>query len=553
MPPDLDPPAAIQAGTTPASAALGAPQTTSAGPPAAGQQTQTATSAARSSAMVTAGIILSRLVGLLRQRVTAHFFGTSELADVIAAAFRAGNITQNLLGEGTLSATFIPVYARLRAAGDARRASHFALSALGLLLVAAAVASIAGVLAAPWLSFVVAAGFDADKLASTTRIVRIIFPMTGLLVLSAWGLGVLNAHRRFFLPYAAPVAWSAAQIAGLLACGAWLGMRGEPLAEALAWSALAGAALQLSLLLPSARSLLGGLTPRLDARDPSVREAGSKLPAALLGRGIIQVSGLVDTLLVSFLGAGANAAFNYAQTVYLLPMSVLGVGEAAVALPEMARDTAEADVARRNEALSRRLGASLARITVLTVPAAAVFMVLGRELITLLLQTGTFDKASTARVEPLVCAYGLALLGNAAGRVLITASFALGDTRTPARYALYRVVVSTAVALLLMRWLDVLGVVLGAVIAGWVEAIALGHRVRREIGGLGLDQIRIGRVALLAAISVGCGAAVKAALPEAAAAAPWGAALILAACGGAFAVAAPALGLFSLKSLLRRR
>ncbi|WP_437616487.1 murein biosynthesis integral membrane protein MurJ [Sorangium sp. So ce834] len=551
MPPDPDPPAATPAGTAPASAALGAAAAAGASRPAAGPEA--APSAARSSAMVTAGIILSRLVGLIRQRVTAHFFGTSELADVIAAAFRAGNITQNLLGEGTLSATFIPVYARLRAAGDARRAAHFALSALGLLLVAAAAASLLGVLAAPWLSFLVAAGFDEDKLASTTRVVRIIFPMTGLLVLSAWGLGVLNAHRRFFLPYAAPVAWSAAQIAGLLACGAWLGMRGEPLAEALAWSAFAGAALQLALLLPSARALLGGLAPRLDAKDPSVREAAGKLPAALLGRGIIQVSGLVDTLLVSFLGAGANAAFNYAQTIYLLPMSILGTGEAAVALPEMARDTAEADVARRNEALSRRLGASLARITVLTAPATAVFLVFGRELITLLLQTGTFDRASTARVEPLVGAYGLALLGNAAGRVLITASFALGDTRTPARYALYRVLVSTAVALLLMRRLDVLGVVLGAVIAGWVEAIALALRVRREIGGLGLDQIRIGRVAALTAVSVGCGAALRAALPEAIAATPWGAALILAGCGGAFAVAAPALGLFSLRSLLRRR
>ncbi|WP_437971757.1 murein biosynthesis integral membrane protein MurJ [Sorangium sp. So ce260] len=551
MPPDLDPPAATQAGTTPGSAAPGAPAAAGARRPAAGHEA--APSAARSSAMVTAGIILSRLVGLIRQRVTAHFFGTSELADVLAAAFRAGNITQNLLGEGTLSATFIPVYARLRAASDARRAAHFALSALGLLLVAAAAASIVGVLAAPWLSFLVAAGFDEDKLASTTRIVRIVFPMTGLLVLSAWGLGVLNAHRRFFLPYAAPVAWSAAQIAGLLVCGAWLGMRGEPLAEALAWSAFAGAALQLALLLPAARSLLGGLRPRLDARDPSVREAGGKLPAALLGRGVIQVSGLVDTLLVSFLGTGANAAFNYAQTIYLLPMSILGTGEAAVALPEMARDTAEADVARRNEALSRRLGASLARITVLTVPATAVFLVLGRELITLLLQTGTFDRASTARVEPLVCAYGLALLGNAAGRVLITTSFALGDTRTPARYALYRVIVSTVVALLLMQRLDVLGVVLGAVIAGWVEAIALALRVRREIGGLGLDQVRVGRVAALTVVSVGCGVALRAALPEGIAATPWGAALVLAGCGGAFALAAPALGLFSLRSLLRRR
>ncbi|AUX23005.1 virulence factor MviN [Sorangium cellulosum] len=550
MPPDLDPPAATPAGAPPANAAPGARGPADAARPAAAQAAPP--SAARSSAMVTAGIILSRLVGLLRQRVTAHFFGTSELADVLTAAFRAGNITQNLLGEGTLSATFIPVYARLRAAGEARRAARFALSALGLLLVAAAIASALGVLAAPWVSFLIAAGFSEEKLASMARIVRIVFPMTGLLVLSAWGLGVLNAHRRFFLPYAAPVAWSAAQIAGLLVFGAWLGVRGEPLAEVLAWSAFGGAALQLALLLPSARKLLGGLRPRLDSSDPGVREAGAKLPAALLGRGIIQVSGLVDTLLVSFLGAGANAAFHYAQTIYLLPMSVLGAGEAAVALPEMARDTAEADVARRNEALSRRLGASLARLTVLTVPTMAVFLVLGRELITLLLQTGTFDRASTARVEPLLGAYGLALLANAAGRVLITTSFALGDTRTPARYALYRMLVSTGVALVLMRWLDVLGVVLGAVIAGWVEAIALARRVRREIGGLGLDQIRLGRVAALAVISVGCGAALRAALPGALAETPWGAALVLSSCGVAFAVAAPALGLFSLKSLLRR-
>jgi putative peptidoglycan lipid II flippase len=335
--------------------------------------------------------------------------------------------------------------------------------------------------------------------------------------------------------------------------GSWLGQRQEPLAEVLAWSAFAGAALQLGVLLPAARHLLGGLTPRFDTRDPSVREAAAKLPAALLGRGVIQISGLVDTLLVSFLGTGANAVFNYAQTVYLLPMSLLGTGEAAAALPEMARDTAEVDIARRNEALSRRLGASLARITVLTVPATAAFVVLGRELIMLLLQTGTFDRSSTARVEPLLAAYGFALLGNASGRVLITMSFALGDTKTPARYALYRVLVSTAIALALMRRLDVLGVVIGAVVAGWVEAIALAYRVRKVIGRLGLEQVRAGRVAALTAISVGCGAALRAALPAALAATPLGAALILGAFGGAFALAAPALGLFSLRSLLRRR
>ena len=503
--------------------------------------------------MVAAGIVLSRLVGLLRQRVAAHYFGTSAMADVLAAAFRAGNITQNLLGEGTLSATFIPVYARLRGGGKGREAAHFALSALGLLLVVAAAASLIGVIAAPWLSFGIAAGFDAEKLASTTRIVRIVFPMTGLLVLSAWGLGVLNAHRQFFLPYAAPVAWSAAQIAALVVAGAWLGQRGEPLAEAMAWGAFAGAALQLGLLLPAARRLLGGLRPRFDTRDPSVREAAGKLPAALIGRGVIQVSGLVDTLLVSFLGPGANAAFGYAQTIYLLPMSLLGTGEAAAALPEMAREVADGDVERRNAALRQRLGASLARIAVLTVPATAALGLLGRDVIALLLQTGSFDREATDRVVPLLAAYGLALLGNAAGRVLITMLFALGDARTPARFAIFRVMVSTGLALVLMRRLDVLGVVLGAVIAGWAEAALLGWRVRGAIGGLGLEQVRAGRIALLPAASVGCGVGVRAALPAALQGTPLGALLSLGAFGAGFVIAAPALGLLDPRALLRRR
>lgn len=509
-------------------------------------------STARSAALVTAGIFLSRIFGLLRQRVVAHYFGTSPLADVLAAAFRVGNITQNLLGEGTLSASFIPVYAKLRGAAKGREAVHFALASLGLLIAAAALVSAVGMLAAPWLTWLIAAGFDEQKLGSTAGIVRIVFPMTGLLVLSAWALGVLNAHRRFFLPYAAPVVWSLAQIAGLVLAGSWLKLRGQPLAHALAWSALAGAGLQLLLLLPAARSLLGSLRPRIDTKDPAVGEAARRLPAAIAGRGVIQISGLVDNLLVSFLGTGAIAVFGYAQTIYLLPMSLLGTGEAAAALPEMARDTADEDKDRRNAALRSRLGASLARITTLTLPAMAAFGLLGRELITLFFQGGSFVRSDTARVEPILAAYGLALLGNASGRVLGTTCFALGDTKTPARYALVRVVVSTALALALMRPLGVLGVVLGAVTAGWVEAAALALRVRSAIGGLGLEQVRIARIVALAGISVGAGLGARAALPASMTEGLLGSLAVLVAFGIAFLVAARLLNLFSLRSLTRR-
>lgn len=505
----------------------------------------------RHAAMVTAGILLSRLTGLLRQTVSAHFFGTSAYADVLRVSFQVGNITQNLLGEGTLSASFIPIYAKLRVDGRPGEASRFALAALGLLMVCIGAASLLGVVFAPELAALIAGGFDADKLAATTRVVRVAFPMTGLLALSAWALGVLNAHGRFFLPYAAPVLWSLAQIGAMVGAGAWLHREGESLAMAVVWGALVGAVLQLAILLPTAGRLLGGLWPHVDLKSVSIRVALRRLPAALLGRGVIQLSGLVDAYLVSFVGSGANAIFGYAQTIYLLPMALLGTGEAAAALPEMARDTAS-DRESRDRALRRRLGASLARVTILTLPTMAGLGLLGGELITLLLQSGRFDRGSTAQVEPVLAVYGLALLANAGGRVLTTTAYALGDTRTPAQFAVARVVVSTLVALALVRPLGVLGVVIGSVVAAWIELIALAVWIRREIGGLGLDQVPIARIVVLTIASVGAGVVTRSVLPDSLAATRPGAAVILASAAVVFAVAASRLRLFDVRSMLRR-
>lgn len=527
-------------------AALSPPPIGSASAPAPAQ------SAAKSAALVTVGIVLSRLAGLIRQVVTAHFFGTTGFADVLRVSFQVGNITQNLLGEGTLSASFIPVYAKLRGQKRDREAVHFALSALGILLLMTAVASTLGSLLAPQLTTLIAGGFDPDKVEATARVVRIVFPMTGLLALSAWGLGVLNAHGQFLLPYTAPVVWSLAQIAAMAVVGGLMHYEGEPLAIAVAWGALAGAALQLCVLLPSARRLLGGLGPRLDTKDPGVREAARRLPAALLGRGVIQLSGLVDAYLVSFVGSGANAIFGYTQTLYLLPMALLGTGEAAASLPAMARETA-GDPEELRRRVRDRLGASLARVAVLTLPTMAGFALLGRELITVLFQGGRFDRESTDRVVPVLATYGLALLANAMGRVLTTTCYALGDTRRPAQYAVYRVIVSTVVAVALLRPLGLIGVVIGAVAAAWIELFALGLHLRRELGGLGLEQVRFGRVLALSVASVGAGVLVSWALPAALMEQRLGSALALVAAGAAFAVVAPALGLFDVRSLLRRR
>lgn len=503
----------------------------------------------RSAAVVTIAIVLSRLVGLVRQRVTAFYFGTSAMADVVAAAFRIGNLAQNLLGEGTLSATFIPAYSRLRGAGDVPGARDFARRALGALLLAVTALTTVGVLGAPLLSRAIAAGFEGEKLAFTIEQVRVLFPMTGLLVLSAWALGVLNAHREFFLPYAAPVLWSVAQIAALVVGGA-LHLGERALARALALGALAGAGLVTAVLFAKARRHTGSVRPSFDFASPPLREAVARFPSVLLGRGVIQLSGLVDTLLVSFLGDSAVSAFNYAQTVYLLPMSILGTGEAAAALPEMASDAA-GEREERNRRLRELLGASVRRVTVLAIPAIAVMALAGPQLVAVLFRTGRFDEESTSRVAAAVAVYALALLGNASVRLFSTAFFALGDARTPARMAVARVVASTVIAVALMRPLGMVGVVTGATIAAWVEAALLGAALSKELDGLGFESLPVGRLLALAAL---CGAAALGGRVAVGARGtePLWAFAVLAATGCGFLVGSVALGLLDARALTRR-
>ncbi len=504
---------------------------------------------ARSAALISIGILASRLVGLVRQRAIGHYLGTGDTADALAAAFRVGNVIQNLLGEGTLSATIVPIYAKARQ-GSAEVAGRFARTALGWLIAGVTVLVALGVLFAPTLAALLAPGFEGDKRALMATLVRVLFPMTGLLVISAWALGVLSAHRRFLLPYAAPTLWSIAQIAAIVIAANLLGWRDAGLAYAVAWGALAGAALQLLVMLPTTQSLLGSLVPSFDRGVPGVREAAARFPGALLGRGVIQLSGLIDTYLVSFLGSGAVACFGFAQTAYLLPMALLGTGEAAAALPDLAERDLDAPETKRS--MTKSLGASLTRVFALAVGASAFFAVMGHEVVTLLFRGGLFDQSSTDEVAAILTVYAIGLPANAASRIFSTACFALGDTKRPARFAAVRVVVSTALSLVAMQRFGVPGVVLGAVLAGWVEFALLANQVRNTLGGTGLAEVPFGKVALLgiapAAVGFGVSRGLGALLLN-----PFlAAAIVLTLAGLAFLAAAALTRVINLQRLLRR-
>jgi len=213
-------------------------------------------SSGRSAFLVGAGILISRIIGLVRQRVFAHYFGLSDAGDAFNAAFRIPNFLQNVFGEGALSASFIPVYAKLLSRGEKEEATRLANAVLTILVLTSSVIVLLGILTTPYLIPLIAPGFDGEKRELTIQLVKIFFPGAGLLVFSAWCLGILNSHRRFFLSYTAPVVWNLAIIASLVFFGRRLGQ--FPLAEAVAWGSVIGSALQFFVQLPTVFRLVKG-------------------------------------------------------------------------------------------------------------------------------------------------------------------------------------------------------------------------------------------------------------------------------------------------------
>jgi putative peptidoglycan lipid II flippase len=472
--------------------------------------------------LVAAGILGSRLAGLVRLRVFAHYFGLqSEAADAFNAAFRIPNVLQNLFGEGALSASFIPVYSRLLAGGDARAASRLAGAVAALLGLAVAVIVLAGVLAAPVLTAILAPGFTGEQRELTTRLVRILFPGAGLLALSAWCLGVLNSHGRFLLSYAAPVAWNGAMIATLVAFGG--GTEAGELAVLLAWGSVAGSALQVAVQVPAVRRLAHDATPHLDAASGAVRQVVRAFVPAVVGRGVVQISAFIDTLIATWLPTGAVTGLANAQLLYTLPVSLFGISVAAAELPAMSHDAAAARAGADPLGLRIRLEGGFRRIAFFVVPSMAVFLALGDLLAAAILQTGRFRYEDAVYVWGILAGSAVGLLAATLGRLTASAHYALGDTRTPVRCALVRVLVGSALGYVLATmapgWAGVApswgaaGLTLAGGLAAWIELVLLRRGLTRRIGRTGLPPAYLARLALAAAGGVGAAWAVRAWLP----------------------------------------
>ncbi len=431
-------------------------------------------------------------MGLVRAKAFTHFLGTSDAADAFSAAIRIPNFLQNLFGEGVLSASFIPVYARLLAEGDEEEAGRVAGAVFSLLALIATVLVVAGIFATPHLIALLTPGFTGDKRELTIRLVQVMFPGVGLLVISAWCLGILNSHRRFFLSYASPVAWNLVMIGALIGFGSRV--LKENLVMIVALASVAGAALQLAVQLPMLFKLERKMRVSLGLHAANVRSVVTNFVPVFFGRGVVQISAYVDQWLASFIVGGAVAVLGYAQNVSMLPISLFGMAIAASQLPAMSSALGEhADVAAE---IRGRLDEGLRRIAFYIIPSAAAFLLLGDIVAGVLYQGGEFRRDGTVWVWHVLAGSAIGLLAGTMGRLYSSGWYALRDTVTPLKFAMIRVTLTLALgyvaALLLPRWLGispqwgVAGLTASAGIAGWVEFWLLRRAMNKRIGPTGV-------------------------------------------------------------------
>lgn len=466
---------------------------------------------------------MSRIVGLVRERVLATYFGTGLHADVFSAGLRMPNLLQNLLGEGTLSASFIPVYSELLGQGRTKAAGRVAGAMFALLLGIAGIIAMLGVLFAPFIVSVFTPGFEGPRRTLAVAVVQIIFPMTGVLVLSAWALGILNSHRKFFIPYFAPVLWNAAIIAVLIGFGTRLEL--DALLIAVAWGALLGGFLQFGIQIPWVLRLDREIRINSGRREPGFKEIVRNAGPAILGRGIVQLSTYVDLILASLLAISALARLRYAQTLYLLPISLFGMSIAAAELPELARERS-----RASDVLRERMNTAVRRVAFYIVPSCIAFMLLGDVLVAGLYRAGAFGATDVTIVWLVLAAYSLGLPASTSTRIYQSAFFALRDTKTPARVAGLRVLTAgIAGAFLMVQFESVtvgdlsvpagvfghlsiagiplgpVGLALGASGGAWLEWWLLRTALKSRIGKVGANLGLLARLlaASLAAATAG--------------------------------------------------
>lgn len=406
--------------------------------------------------------LLSRITGFFRDIILAAVLGAGPVADAFFVAFRLPNHFRAIFAEGAFNAAFVPAYARIREQGGAERAGVFADRIFTLLLISQIVLLAIALLFTPQVIDVLAPGFarDPQRFALATDLTRITFPYLLLITLVTLYGGILNALQRFAAAAAASTLLNLSMMA-TLALVAFFPSAGH----AAAWGVLISGVLQLALVGGDTWHAGAMTVLRWPELDADVRKFFRALGPATVGSMGVQLALFADTIIASFLPAGAVSALYYADRLNQLPIGVIGIAAGTVILPEMSRRIAGGDHHGAAHAQNRAIEFTL----LLSIPCVVAFFVIPDLIMRALFMRGAFSAADADAAGRTLMAYAFGLLPFVLIRSAVATFFSRGDTATPVKAALVAAAVNIAFKVLLMGPLAQVGLALATSIGAWIN------------------------------------------------------------------------------------
>ncbi len=438
--------------------------------------------------------IISRLLGVLRDRILAGTFGAGQTLDLYYAAFRFPDLIFNLLVLGALSAGFIPVFSALIAKNEHERAWRLTSNIINIMSVGLALLCGLGMIFAPWLIRFIAPGFAIESRPLLIELTRIMFLSPFILGISSIVGSVLQSQRRFFVYSLSPIFYNMGIIVGALLLAPKYGIIG------LAWGVVMGSAAHLLIQIPTLWGLGFRYQRLFQWRDKGVISIFKMMSARTFGLAVTQINLMVITVIASTLTAGSLTVFNLANNLQTFPVSIFGISFALAVFPLMA-------AAPTNEKIIELFSRTFRHILFFIIPAMVVIVSLRAQIVRLILGSGKFDWNATTLTMDTLAFFALSLFAQAALPLLTRSFYAQHDSRTPLYTGLAAEAANVTLSIYFARKWGAPGLALGFSLSSILNFILLFVFLRRKLGAL--DEFKIFKAvakysaaAILAALAI---------------------------------------------------
>ena len=438
----------------------------------------------KSTAIISSGIMTSRILGFIRDILIANFFGTKMFAQAFVIAFTIPNALRQLVAEGAVNTVMVPVLTEYYTTRSKNEFLRFANVLFNLFLIALLFITIGGILATPFLIKVIAPGFiiNPEKLSLTIELTKILFPYILLVGLTAYCIGVLHTLNRFAAPAFGSVVLNATIIGGLLIFYPNVNILH------LVFAVLIGGVLQLLLQVFPLLKIGRFFDIRAGLSHKGAGKVGSLFLPRIIGAGVYQINIVVDRMLASLqliAGQGAIAALYYGNRLFQFPLALFAIAIATAALPTMSSLAAEKNIGKLKEIVSF----SIRNMFFLSVPASVGLLLLSKPIIKVIFERGEFTSYATEITSSVLFFYCIGLVAYGGIKILVTAFYAMQDTLTPVKIAFFCLLINILFNVILMVPLKAGGLALATSISGFVNFVSLFIMLRRRIGCFGERKI----------------------------------------------------------------